>query len=90
VIYDKIELTAKQIGVIQMDNMERLRVGLQMDHDLSPAFKADLEKLTVPQLKAMVAKRRSTRGMTVKSHYIHAMLAWHRKECLKVAGYVQQ
>jgi len=74
----------------EMTNIEKLQAGLAMARKLEPQFKADLEKLTVPQLKALVKTVRSTRGMTVKSHYIHALLAWHTKQCIKASGYVQQ
>lgn len=75
---------------ISPENKARLDAGFALARETKPAFRAEIDKLTVPQLKAMVRKVRSTHGMTVRQHYVDALLSWHTGECLKAAGYVQE
>ncbi len=75
---------------ISEDQHTKLMDGIKMHEDLWPQLARELAILTKPQLRKMVQTFRSPMGMTVKAHYIHAIAAWHRQECIKEAGYVQQ
>lgn len=72
---------------ISKDMKAKMDLGYQMAAALQPQFEAEIRTKTVPELKALVRKFRSTKGMTVKSHFIDALLSWHTGECLKAAGY---
>jgi hypothetical protein len=71
-------------------NFEKLQAGLRIARATQDEFKSDLAQLTVPQLREMVRKVRSTRGMSVRQHYVDALLSWHTGECLKAAGYIPE
>lgn len=73
---------------ITIANKHALDLGLKIAEQTLPAFEADLAKLTVPQLKEVTRKVRSVRGMRDRQEFIDALMAWHRDECLKFAGYV--
>lgn len=76
---------------ISPENDARLKLGLQTARDLAPAFEAELRKLTVPELKAMISKFRTiTPEMKTKQHFIDVMMSWHAGECLKQAGYKRE
>lgn len=79
--------------MISPANKQALDRGLALARKTESAFIEQLNHLKVPQLKAMVAKvrpRAGMRGMSVRQHYVDALLSWHTDECLKAAGYVQE
>lgn len=79
--------------VISPANKAALDRGLELARETGPAFAEQLKHLKVSQLKAMVAKvrpRAGMRGMSVRQHYVDALMSWHTGECLKAAGYVQE
>lgn len=65
----------------------KMDLGYEMAAALQPKFEAEIRAKTVPELKALVKKFRSTKDMIVKEDFIRALISWHTGECLKAAGY---
>lgn len=72
--------------------MAALDRGYALARKTEPALRAQLDALSVPQLKALALKAIPGRvrgyGLTTRRDFVDVLLTWHTNECLKAAGYV--